>query len=774
MRVAARIIFSKSLRLKPVASKEPLYIVSLTSYGKRVRNSAPYAIYTLLNQSVLPDKIVLWLDNDNWNKKNTPFILKKLERFGLEIRFCEDLKSYKKLIPALEAFPNDYIITADDDLYYPNNWLEQLLTTHKENPQKIICHRANGIKVDENHQPLPYMQWDMCIEPGLYFTQIMISLKYSIPAHRFESIFPTSGGGMLFPPKCFHNDVKNKKMFMKLAPKADDIWFWAMVAINQDYFMYESPYVVIHKGYSKNLQKICLQKTNSDDSLWFLNQKGGNDTQLKAVICQYPQINNLLQKILPFQQTNKEHFVPNQIHCENEYVLYLLHLFAYALDSQYVNKNNYLSVLDYASGDGYGSFFIANSCPQAHVVGVDIDSDAIKVANKKYNLNNLQFMNVNEIRGKRFDFICLHQIIEHVDNPNEFLHEIKDLLTQNGMVIISTPQREYRLNDGQKPWSYGHKREYTKVDFENEIKNVFPFAKIYQMTGDKNLLLVEYYRVFNGRNDCKIYGGEYPQKNKSTCFLSLKDLFLQAQTTNDSINLYAIISPEKLQNDHCQHKITIDSPNAPAEKFSENFVSSEFWETRYAIGQNSGAGSYNKLALFKAKILNDYIKKHTIQSVIEFGCGDGNQLALAEYPQYQGFDVSPTSIYICREKFSCDKSKTFDLVENYNGQQADLVLSLDVIYHLVEDDVFQKYMKTLFSTSLKYVIVYSSNSNKIEGFMDCPHIKHRKFTEWIDQNVSGWKLIKTIPNKYPFKKNQKKGSFADFYFFEKLCEITHR
>lgn len=90
--------------------------------------------------------------------------------------------------------------------------------------------------------------------------------------------------------------------------------------------------------------------------------------------------------------------------------------------------------------------------------------------------------------------------------------------------------------------------------------------------------------------------------------------------------------------------------------------SSKYWENRYASGGNSGAGSYDKFAEFKAEILNDFVTKHDITDVIEFGCGDGNQLVIANYPKYFGFDVSETVIALCKEKFSSDASKTFKLM----------------------------------------------------------------------------------------------------------------
>jgi len=291
--------------LNPLATNNntsPRYIVSLTSYGKRLTDTAPYAIVTLLDQNVKPDKVVLWVANED--RENVPPIMEELVKKGLEIRFCEDIKSYKKLIPAIESFPEDYIITADDDLYYPCNWFEQLLTEHRKNPKKIICHRAHGIKVDVNHKLLPYNEWDFCIRPSVYFAHNLVSQEHSLQRHGFESLFPTGGAGALYPPYCLHKEVTNKDLFMKLAPKADDIWFWAMAVTHQNFFGEECPYIIIEGGYSGSLQHIDTDQTKGENALWNHNLDGGNDIQLKAVIERYPQLMTVLEKIEPSKTTN--------------------------------------------------------------------------------------------------------------------------------------------------------------------------------------------------------------------------------------------------------------------------------------------------------------------------------------------------------------------------------------------------------------------------------------------------------------------------------------
>ena len=199
----------------------------------------------------------------------------------------------------------------------------------------------------------------------------------------------------------------------------------------------------------------------------------------------------------------------------------------------------------------------------------------------------------------------------------------------------------------------------------------------------------------------------------------------------------------------------------------KSFISSEdYWIKRYEQGGNSGPGSYNRLAKFKAKVINAFVKENNVFNVIEYGCGDGNQLRLAEYPSYTGFDVSLKAVDSCRKAFSHDKSKTFKLLDDYQGESACLTLSLDVIYHLVEDDVYLAYMNRLFSSSEKFVIIYSSNFNSNPG-TTMPHVRHRAVTSWVETHKPNWHLLKHIPNQYPFKGNVREESHADFFIYER-------
>jgi len=195
-----------------------------------------------------------------------------------------------------------------------------------------------------------------------------------------------------------------------------------------------------------------------------------------------------------------------------------------------------------------------------------------------------------------------------------------------------------------------------------------------------------------------------------------------------------------------------------------------YWQRRYIKGGNSGAGSYGNLAKFKASIINKFVKNNNIYSVIEWGCGDGNQLSLAKYNSYVGVDVSREVIKLCEKKFKNDRSKKFyvnDEVSILPEDKYDLSLSLDVIFHLIEDDMFESYMTNLFSSSNKFVIIYSSNNDKLLD--PAIHVKHRKFTNWISINAKSWSLMQKINNKYPWDlDNNTLTSFSDFYIYQKL------
>ncbi|MFW2828814.1 methyltransferase domain-containing protein [Sphingomonas sp. ID0503] len=199
--------------------------------------------------------------------------------------------------------------------------------------------------------------------------------------------------------------------------------------------------------------------------------------------------------------------------------------------------------------------------------------------------------------------------------------------------------------------------------------------------------------------------------------------------------------------------------------------SGDYWDKRYATGRNSGAGSYGRLAKFKAAFLNRFIEANGVESVADFGCGDGNQLSLMNVRGYIGVDVSKTVLDQLKTRFA-DRP---ELVFRHTSELADvapceLAMSIDVIYHLVEDDVFTAYIDRLFAFATKFVVIYSDDREVPYGGK---HVRHRKFSDYVAASQPDWSLAGHVPNPYPFDPaNKNKTSFADFYIYARQGEAA--
>lgn len=166
-------------------------------------------------------------------------------------------------------------------------------------------------------------------------------------------------------------------------------------------------------------------------------------------------------------------------------------------------------------------------------------------------------------------------------------------------------------------------------------------------------------------------------------------------------------------------------------------MSAAYWEDRYRDGGNSGSGSGGDNAIFKATFLNALVSDRGIRTVIEFGCGDGRQLALADYPDYLGLDVSPSALALCREKFDGDETKQFRLMPCLAAKR-ELALSLDVIYHLVEDDIYEEHLRAVFAAAIRLVVLYTSDQD--EDPLSAAHVRHRHVSADVRKMFPTWWL----------------------------------
>lgn len=242
--------------LSPLQKTEGRLIVSLTTFPKRIKRIW-IVIESMLRQSQKPDMIILWLSQDQVDSmQKVPKRLRDLQKRGLQIRLCPgDLKSHKKYVYTLQEFPNDFMITIDDDIIYPSDMISQLTALNKEFPASICCHRACRYKTQDN-KFLPYPAW-----PYVYQNK-----------GASNTLFFTSGGGTLFPPGALHPEVLNESVFKKICFFADDIWLNAMSLMNNSSIVksrYNGMLPVI------NFNNTTLQRIN------VVLQK--NDTQLEDV-----------------------------------------------------------------------------------------------------------------------------------------------------------------------------------------------------------------------------------------------------------------------------------------------------------------------------------------------------------------------------------------------------------------------------------------------------------------------------------------------------------
>lgn len=191
-------------------------IVSMTSYGRRISSSIVYySLVSALRQTIQPDKITLWIDKNKWNNDNLPMKLKRLIPHGVEYKFCDDIRSYTKLVPALIEFPNDIIITLDDDVIYPRNTIQQLYDEYKQHPNDICCLNPLGVRVVDG-VPAKYETWS----------------EFDYNKQDNVMVFPCGVEGVLYPPHTMSSEVTKEELFKNLCPLADDIWFWFCGCLN--------------------------------------------------------------------------------------------------------------------------------------------------------------------------------------------------------------------------------------------------------------------------------------------------------------------------------------------------------------------------------------------------------------------------------------------------------------------------------------------------------------------------------------------------------------
>ncbi len=249
-------------------------VVSMTSFPAAITYAAK-AVRYILEGSVLPDKLVLYLTYSQFDDCGIPEELTSLAQTNpvFEIRNYDiDIRSYRKLIPALTDFPEAIIVTVDDDVAYHRHWLRELLDTHRMMPHAVIAHRAKRIKPGKSYKMWKKFRWyDFCFK------------RFHVGFDNLQ----TGVGGVLYPPHSLKKEMMDVDLFTTIAPTTDDIWFWAAGVANG--------YPVVPVPFGKNKPR-GLGKPGKLSLKW-VNIKSGDDRNapaLKAITERYPEVEKRL------------------------------------------------------------------------------------------------------------------------------------------------------------------------------------------------------------------------------------------------------------------------------------------------------------------------------------------------------------------------------------------------------------------------------------------------------------------------------------------------
>lgn len=236
-------------------TRHPRIIVSLTTFPARI-NKIYLVIESLLRQSVLPDKIILWLSEEQYcSLDELPHSLLRLQNHGLEIRIVEgDRRSHKKYLYTLIEHPEDILVTVDDDIIYRSTMLEELMAQHRLFPDAIIAQYTHNMLYEADGSLKAYNRWVNNAAQGDY-------------------LFFGSGGGTLFPPKSLHKDVTDVETAMRVCPAADDIWLNAMARLAKTPIIHSDRYTVVLPVLNRLAQPLSAD-----------NMTNGNDVQLRKII----------------------------------------------------------------------------------------------------------------------------------------------------------------------------------------------------------------------------------------------------------------------------------------------------------------------------------------------------------------------------------------------------------------------------------------------------------------------------------------------------------
>lgn len=258
--------------VKP-GNREEKVILSMTTYPAR-NEKVVWTIKSLLNQNTSIDRFILWLAEEQYPDQVIPKAIADYQKYGLEIQFCDDIKSHKKYYYTMMENPDALVITVDDDVIYPEDTIQKLLVCHKKYPNAVICNSARWIKIN-NNKFASYIEWN-----------VNIPVKIKEPDYK---ILPIGEGGVLYPVNSFNSCLFDKSVIMSEAVSADDLWLKFMAVKHGTKAM-------VSEKLQRGLCEVTV-KNGEKSSLNAINVAGGNnDVVIKKLNRRFPEVLKRIQE----------------------------------------------------------------------------------------------------------------------------------------------------------------------------------------------------------------------------------------------------------------------------------------------------------------------------------------------------------------------------------------------------------------------------------------------------------------------------------------------
>ncbi len=254
------------LKKRREPEEEPSIIVSIATMAGR-QKSLKRTLKSLLTQKHSSFKIIIWISNDDYQAINKA--LRKYGRYGITLRRANpNLGSFNKYHHIALEEQTLPIVTADDDIIYPRNWLTTLETSARRYPEEIVGLRGIVITKNDKNGVSEYVTW-----------------KRAEVSSSHDLLVLNTGAGTFYPAKTFNQESIQNYDFLRVSPTGDDLWMFALAVQNRKR----------RRIADVAVREIIPATLRQKNSLWSVNVgESRNDTQFKQILKYFPYVRALL------------------------------------------------------------------------------------------------------------------------------------------------------------------------------------------------------------------------------------------------------------------------------------------------------------------------------------------------------------------------------------------------------------------------------------------------------------------------------------------------